>query len=277
MNHGSCLCGDVTWEVGAFTLLTNCHCSMCRKVHGSAFATFAGAAAGDFRWRSGEDKVAVYESTAGAGRPFCSRCGSVVPVVMESGAFIPAGNVAGEIGRALDSHMFVDSKAPWHTITDDVACHAAYPPGYGDVEPVRQTPRPPPGKDAVGGSCLCGAVWFEFDPPASGMVCCHCSRCRRARSSAFSTQVFCASDQFRWLSGADALTSWKVPESTAFIATFCANCSSPMPYNFGEVVMMPAGALDQDPGLTPTAHIFAGSKAAWFEIPDDVDQFEAMP
>ena len=73
------------------------------------------------------------------------------------------------------------------------------------------------------------------------------------------------------------MRSFKVPESIAFVATFCGECSSPMPADFGEIVMMPAGALDQDPGLTPGMHIFAGSKAAWFEIPDDVPQFEAMP
>ena len=63
----------------------------------------------------------------------------------------------------------------------------------------------------------------------------------------------------------------------AFVATFCGECGSPMPADFGEVVMMPAGALDQDPGLAPSMHIFVGSKASWFEITDGVEQFDAMP
>ena len=219
----------------------------------------------------------MYRSTPDGGRPFCPRCGSVVPVVMGSTALMPAGNVDGEINRELDSHMFVDSKAPWHTITDAAPRHPAYPPEFGDAEPVRQLPRPPSGSGAIGGSCLCRAVAYEFDPPATHMVCCHCSRCRRSRSSAFSTQVFWRSEQFHWLAGSDALRSWKVPESLAFISTFCASCSSPMPYNFGEVVIIPAGSLDQDPGTTPRAHIYTGSKAAWHDIADDVEQFEEMP
>ena len=41
---GSCLCGAVTYEVrGPFNMMVHCHCSMCRKHHGAAFATFVGA------------------------------------------------------------------------------------------------------------------------------------------------------------------------------------------------------------------------------------------
>tara|TARA_B100000676_G_scaffold98286_1_gene98249 strand:- start:1847 stop:2002 length:156 start_codon:yes stop_codon:yes gene_type:complete len=50
-----------------------------------------------------------------------------------------------------------------------------------------------------------------------------------------------------------------------------------MPTDFGEIVLMPAGALDQDPGVTPTMHIFTGSKAQWCELPEDVPCFEDMP
>jgi hypothetical protein len=43
------------------------------------------------------------------------------------------------------------------------------------------------------------------------------------------------------------------------------------------VVLIPAGALDQDPGIRPQAHIYVGSKAAWFEITDELLRFEEMP
>ncbi len=40
--EGACLCGKVRCAMaGAFTAMSHCHCSMCRKHHGSAFATFA--------------------------------------------------------------------------------------------------------------------------------------------------------------------------------------------------------------------------------------------
>ena len=42
-------------------------------------------------------------------------------------------------------------------------------------------------------------------------------------------------------------------------------------------IAIPAGGLDGDPGVRPTAHIFVSSKAPWHEISDDLPQFDAYP
>jgi hypothetical protein len=42
-------------------------------------------------------------------------------------------------------------------------------------------------------------------------------------------------------------------------------------------VVIPAGTLDDDPGVRPVVHIFTGSKAAWYEIRDDLPQFQEFP
>jgi hypothetical protein len=47
MHEGRCLCGNVRYEVdGPFAAVVNCHCSMCRKHHGSAYVTWAVVPAG---------------------------------------------------------------------------------------------------------------------------------------------------------------------------------------------------------------------------------------
>lgn len=57
MVHGSCLCRSVAWEIeGPLNWMENCHCSVCRRVHGSAFATFVGGPEDGFRWVQGEDR-----------------------------------------------------------------------------------------------------------------------------------------------------------------------------------------------------------------------------
>ena len=72
MNNGSCLCGDIRWKIdGDVTMHSNCHCSICRKVHGSAYATFVFAPASAFSWTSGEDRIAFYQSSEMARRGFC--------------------------------------------------------------------------------------------------------------------------------------------------------------------------------------------------------------
>jgi hypothetical protein len=39
-------------------------------------------------------------------------------------------------------------------------------------------------------------------------------------------------------------------------------------------VSIPAGLLDDDPGVRPKLHVFAGSKAPWWEITDGLPQHE---
>ena len=43
------------------------------------------------------------------------------------------------------------------------------------------------------------------------------------------------------------------------------------------LAVVPAGALDQDPGIRPQAHIYVGSMAPWFEITDTLPQFQELP
>ena len=120
MIQGTCLCGTLRYEIdGPLTSMMNCHCSMCRKQHGAAFATYAVAPASGFRWIAGEDQVVRYQSSAQGSRAFCRHCGSVAPGAFPAMGivFAPAGNLAGELGRHPEGHMFVGSKAPWHAIT----------------------------------------------------------------------------------------------------------------------------------------------------------------
>ena len=49
MANGTCLCGQIRFRLdGPFQMMMHCHCSRCRKHHGSAFATFVGAPARGF-------------------------------------------------------------------------------------------------------------------------------------------------------------------------------------------------------------------------------------
>jgi len=42
-------------------------------------------------------------------------------------------------------------------------------------------------------------------------------------------------------------------------------------------MFVPVGNFDDDPGARAEMHIFVGSKAPWFDITDDLRQFEAYP
>ena len=279
--QGACLCGTVRYEIdGPFSMMMSCHCSMCRKHHGAPFATFAAAPLEGFRWICGEDAVHHYASSAKGKRPFCSVCGSVAPMLMtEMGlAVVPAGTLEGDPGIRPQGHLFVGSKAPWHTISDLLPRHDRYPPEWGDMPSVeRPTVQAEPGKTV--GSCLCGDVAYEMTAPPVVMYQCHCSRCRKSRSAAHGANLFYKLDAFRWTRGEENVVDYKLPEARYFGVAFCRACggATPRVSVTRSMVVVPAAALDTDPGMLPRAHIFVGSRAPWFEVTDSIPQFVEMP
>jgi hypothetical protein len=129
--RGSCLCGDVRYEVtGPLHEFHHCHCSRCRKAHGAPFGTYAGVARADLRFLRGEESVRAFQSSERVERSFCPRCGSSLffrTTVFPDSVWIAAGSFddTPEIRPAF--HIFVASKAPWHEITDALPQFAEYP------------------------------------------------------------------------------------------------------------------------------------------------------
>lgn len=115
------------------------------------------------------------------------------------------------------------------------------------------------------GSCLCGAVTYEVDPPFHKMIHCHCSRCRKGTGTGHATNLIAEPGRFRWLSGEDAITRYDLPTAKSFSKWFCSHCGCPVPRlrRKGDLMVIPAGSLDSVPGIRPTDHIFWGSRAPW--------------
>ncbi len=103
---------------------------MCRKHHGTGFATFVVAPIAGFRWISGEERLVQYRSSPNGVRSFCSVCGSAGPTSMpEHGiAVAPAASLESELGIKPQYHIFVADKAPWFDITGPLPQFEAMPP-----------------------------------------------------------------------------------------------------------------------------------------------------
>ena len=276
MIRGSCLCGDVAWEAqGPLELMSHCHCSYCRKSHGAAFGTYGAARAPTFRWMEGEDRIRRYTSSPGFERPFCPRCGSVVAGDAQGDwVFMPVGNLDTDPGGRASGHIFAASKAPWYEISDDLPRFDEYPPPMKSPGlPVRKA-AVPEREGTLIGSCLCGAVVYEVTGRFEGIVCCHCSRCRKAASAAHATNLFVAEPSLRFLGGEELLEGYRPPDAERFETVFCRSCGGPTPRLQAGIAMLrvPAGSLDTAPGVGPKIHIHVGSKASWFEITDELPQ-----
>jgi hypothetical protein len=279
--EGRCLCGDVAWTLtGPIEFLSHCHCGRCRKAHGTAFSSAVMAPADGVRFLRGRERIVAYESAPGNVRPFCDRCGSVVPSGLEWNGLtpVPIGALDDDPGVRPIAHIFVASKAPWFEITDAVPRFDAYPPGIdAPVFPDLVNPEPPTAGPR--GSCLCGAVRFVVTGPILRAQHCHCSRCRRARAAVHASNCFTAVDGIEIVAGAERLRSYKVPDARFFGQVFCETCGSPMPRRDHDrgIAVVAMGSFDDDPGVRPTRHIFVGSKSPWYEITDGLPQFENAP
>lgn len=131
----------------------------------------------------------------------------------------------------------------------------------------------------IRGSCLCGAVRFEADQVLEFRNC-HCMRCRKARGADYGPNLLSPPRVFRWVQGQDSVATYRLPTAARFRTAFCRTCGSPLPWFVPEreYYVIPAGALDQDPGVRAIHHIFVDSKAPWHDILDDLPRYgEAAP
>ena len=122
------------------------------------------------------------------------------------------------------------------------------------------------------GECFCGAVRYAVADEFAYAANCHCSNCRRTTGSAFKPFAGIARHKFGVSHGDNNVMVYG--EATAHDA-HCRQCGSLL-YSVvrdGAFVHVAMGTLVDDPSIRPTAHIFAGSKAPWFEITDDLPQY----
>ena len=125
----------------------------------------------------------------------------------------------------------------------------------------------------LAGECFCRAVRYVVSDAFEYALNCHCSNCRRTTGSAFKPFAGIARDKLGISSGNDNVMAYG--DATGHDA-HCRRCGSLL-YSVvrdGAYVHVAMGTLVDDPSIRPSAHIFAGSKAPWFSINDDLPQYE---
>jgi len=121
LTTGGCLCGAVRYEIrGPLRDVINCHCGMCRRLHG-AFGPHTKTAKINLQLTNKEG-LAWYTTSDIARRGFCCRCGSGLfwDAFEEDSMGIIAGTLDDSGTLQTMGHIFVSGKGGFYQISDDL-------------------------------------------------------------------------------------------------------------------------------------------------------------
>lgn len=118
---GGCMCGAVRYEaVGGPTAVAHCHCESCRRHSGAPAVTLVSFEESRVRFTKGDR--AIYKSSPGVRRAFCSQCGATLTW---EGAYAGKSLIEFHIGTLDDPnavvpalHVFHSERLSWFDTAD---------------------------------------------------------------------------------------------------------------------------------------------------------------
>ncbi len=150
MFQGSCLCGEVKFEItGYVSPIQTCHAPRCRKATGGSSTPEMLAHGSGFNWTRGEDRVRVFtapvlKSPPAYKRAFCETCGSPLPVVLEGTPYMILNSGVLDLHDGAPELLYASSnaKACWHEILDEISPSREQPssPPASSPQPSDQQP-----------------------------------------------------------------------------------------------------------------------------------------
>lgn len=133
MVQGSCLCGQIEYEVELIPEQTfNCHCSYCRKAHGAAFVTVTLAKGDTLVIKKGQEFLTEHQNELGGFRAFCSKCGTrLMNYAPDKTAYlaIALSTVDIPVNFQPVAHVNIESKASWHEPYEGIPAFQSLPTG----------------------------------------------------------------------------------------------------------------------------------------------------
>ncbi|MGE4545950.1 MAG: GFA family protein [Pedobacter sp.] len=127
------------------------------------------------------------------------------------------------------------------------------------------------------GSCLCGTVTFKLEGEFNAFYLCYCHYCQKDTGSAHAANLFSQSARLTWLTGESEVNTFTLP-GTRHCKSFCKHCGSALPrVEMSGVTIVPAGCLDSEISLKPTARIFMRSRASWAAGFETIPKFDGLP
>jgi len=130
----------------------------------------------------------------------------------------------------------------------------------------------------LAGGCLCGAVRYHVVGAPLETYHCHCGMCRRMQGAAFGTYSVWPAERFTLNRGADVMGYHE--SSPGIKRHFCGTCGcNVLAWNDAETDKVSVATPTIDGGVDPGGlnalhHIFVAHKATWYEIGDELPQWD---
>jgi hypothetical protein len=114
---GACLCKSVRYALnGPIKAAANCHCNICKKMTGAAFATVAIVAEESLEITRGEKELSAYVVSDNATKYFCRSCGTPVFNVHKKfpgNRMLPVGALDDPAAVTPAINVYCESMLPW--------------------------------------------------------------------------------------------------------------------------------------------------------------------
>ena len=130
----------------------------------------------------------------------------------------------------------------------------------------------------IKGKCACSKVQYQVSGDLVDYCHCHCSICRKLHGAPFVVWGGIKREEFTCVSGESSLKKYAFSDNADNY--FCNDCGSRVWVDFkseSHMLYITLGTVDGDVDCPPGFHQFVGSKAAWFEICDDMPQYDGWP
>ena len=123
--RGTCLCGEVKFEVDAAPeSLRVCHCASCKKLSGGGGTVNFGVPPSAITILEGQELLHSFTPEGGSAKTFCRSCGANLFGGGWPGSercSVRVTTIEDPIDAKVGAHIYVRSVAPWESLPDDGA------------------------------------------------------------------------------------------------------------------------------------------------------------
>lgn len=120
--RGTCLCRSVRFEGVGLRDIVYCHCTQCRRFHGTA-AAYTATLRSRLRFDA-DETLRWFASSEFARRAYCLECGSALFWLPQEKPYIciAAGTLNESLALRAVRHIYVADKAYYYEIDDQLPC-----------------------------------------------------------------------------------------------------------------------------------------------------------